>query len=341
MVARFRLPERVPELDRAQDPARGSRLHHRHRVAGGRGDRRGASVRLQDEGRHRKTLLAQPGRERIEIAARDRLHERRQHRRARPLVLAPLAADVGRQRNGHLRPEPAQLRSDGALVRVVGIGVEQTHRDCLDALFPEVVHDRGESFELRRLDHAPLGIGALGDLAPETPRHERTRLREREVEEIRPVPPGDLQDIAKTTRGDERGLRPLAGQERVDDDRGAVREEPDRLRIDRPGGLQNAALERRGRAVHLVRDEPGDPAALVELVPHEIGERAPHVRRDPHASDATGASCRCECLAARTAGSAGLQTGIVRERETSPDGLAQSQRHIPARASGAPRIPPT
>ena len=124
--------------------------------------------------------------------------------------------------------------------------------------------------------------------------YEGTGFPEREVEEVRPVPPGDLQDVAKAVGGDERGLRPLARQERVDNDRASVREEPDRLRIDCLGCLQNAALERRGRAVHLVRDEPGDPPAVVELVPHEIGERAP-----PRPSRSAFERClRCECLAA-------------------------------------------
>ena len=299
------LPERVPELDRAQDPARGSRLHHRHRVAGGGGDRRGASVRLQDEGRDRKTLLAQPGRERIEIAARDRLHERRQHRRARPLVLAPLAADVGRQRNGHLRPEPAQLRSDGALVRVVGIGVEQTHRDCLDAFFPEVVHDRGESFELRRLDHAPLGIGALGDLAPETPRHEGTRFPEREVEEIRPVSPGDLQDIAENPRV---VMSAVLAPWR---DRSALMTTVVPCAKNRTAFASTVSVASKtprsksgGVLSTLCVTSAGDPVAVVEPVPHEIGERAPHVRRDPHSIHATGPSCRCEPHTAEPRGGA-------------------------------------
>ena len=59
------------------------------------------------------------------------------------------------------------------------------------------------------------------------------------------------------------------------------------LGVDGPGGLQDAPLERRRRAVHLVRDEAGDPAATVKFVAHEIGERAPHVRRDPHSIQVT------------------------------------------------------
>jgi len=48
-----------------------------------------------------------------------------------------------------------------------------------------------------------------------------------EIEEIRTVPPGDLQHIPKTLRGNQGGFRSLSFRQGIDDDRGSMGKEVD------------------------------------------------------------------------------------------------------------------
>ena len=215
---------------------------------------------------------------------RDRLHVGGQDRGARAFVLAPLARDLVGGDHRHLWPEPADLALHGLLVGRVGVGVKEADCDRLHPLGRKVRKDLGQWRQVYRMHLLAAVAHAPAHLATPAPRHERLGLWIVEIEEIGAVAARDLQGVAKTLGGDEPDPDSAALGQRVDDQRGAVREERDRSGID-PGLFHHPEhpflVVRRGR-VHFRGSDDRPTAAGIRFEGHEIGEGSPDVRCDPN-----------------------------------------------------------
>ena len=80
-----------------------------------------------------------------------------------------------------------------ALVRRVGIGVQEDHGNRLDALGAHVGGGLRQVVPGERLDLAPAGIDPPADAVAELARHQRRRAHDIDIVEARPVLPPDQQ----------------------------------------------------------------------------------------------------------------------------------------------------
>ena len=296
-----RLPDQPAELGGAPEPARGARLDHRDRDLLRLVDGVHAGVRLQNVELPREAGLAHTVGEAREVPLGNRLHVGREHSGARALVLAPLAGDRVRGDDGDLRPQLADALEHRLLMARVGVGVEQADGDRLDALGLEVLDDRRNAAQVERRALAAVVREPARHLAPQVARHERRRLHVVEVEVVGAIAARDLERVAEALSGDQRRLHALALGDRVDDERGAVREEADVSARDAAlrDHVEDAALEV-GRRRSGLRGQDLLPAGLgVGRERHEVGERPTDVRR--HAEGAHGAFLPDSCAAPETA----------------------------------------
>ena len=227
--------------------------------------------------------IAQPGRQRAEVLGHDRRQEGVEHRRAGALELAELAQDVGGDADDDAGQLPLEHRLGLALVRRVGVGVQEDHGNRLDALG---AHVRGGRLQVRsgeRLDLAPAGIDPPADAVAQLARHQGGRAHDIDIVEARPVLPPDQQEIAKAARRDEGGLGAAALDHGVGRRRHAMADVVDRaalgaqLRKRPPQALDGALLAGLRRRRHLGDADPPRDG----IVGDAVGERAANVRRDP------------------------------------------------------------
>ena len=129
--------------------------------------------------------------------------------------------------------------------------MEEAHGDRLDPLAAKALDDGRDFGEFDRGENLALVADPLGDLAAQISRHERTRLGEGEIEQIGPIAACDLEDVTEALGRDQRGLRALTGQERVDDDGGPVSKKGEGLGRDPrlAEGIEDAFFEVRRRGV--------------------------------------------------------------------------------------------
>ena len=158
-----------------------------------------------------------------------------------------------------------------------GVAVEKQNGGGLD---PEPFQHAAELLHLvvveRNLDFA-VGQHALPDFEPQRPFHQGLVLLKEEVIGIGPVDPADLIDVAKSLGDEERCPRPLALQDRIDGNRGAVHEKPG-------GGVVTAGLAHAlGNAVREMirgREHLAEAQRAAAVIKHgHIGERATDIRR--------------------------------------------------------------
>ena len=262
--------ERALEAARARRVTRGAQAAGRpreqlaHRLARRAARRRGAAVREHDLDARRGAT-----RERLEVARDARLEIRVRDRGREALELAQLRTQLGRASDRHAeRGEPRAQRRLGA---PAGVRMEQADRDRLGR---EPLHAAREPARGRPAPRVPALAArarALRDADAPLARHERRDAPRRERVEIRPVLPADLDHVLEASRGHEHDARPLALEQRVRRDRGAVR---DARAASGPRALQTSQhreLRRARRRGQLERDQ------LPPALHHEVRERAARV----------------------------------------------------------------
>ena len=242
---------------------------------------RRAGARLHDVEAPAQAVLRERRAEVVEIAGDGGLHVAVEDRRARALVLAPLAGDLRGDRDVRAGQEVEEAIARGALVLGVGVGVQEADGDRLDALRAAGVGDGVELGELERDEDVAVAVDALAHLEAQPSRHERLGLAADEVVHVGPVSAADLEHVAEAARRDERRQGAGALGERVDDDRRAVDEVPDALEGDLAvgqAGEHALGQARRGRR------RLGDAeVARLGVEEDEVGERAADVRRGDEA----------------------------------------------------------
>jgi hypothetical protein len=174
-------------------------------------------------------------------------------------------------------------------VRVVEEREEQTDGDGVDLVARDEVDRRVDVAVLERRHHPSLRVDALAHLEAEVAWHQGRRRVLEEVVETGAGRAPELQHVATAARGDERGARALALQQRVGDDGGGVGQPADVGGGDTVAAHRDAEplhhsvreVARRGR--HL--DHRRRPARLVGE--DDVGERPADVHADAPAHRAS------------------------------------------------------
>jgi hypothetical protein len=145
-----------------------------------------ATAGVEDDELPLESVLLQASEQTMEISLGDRRDVRVRRDRRKPLVLTPLAAQLGRHGDRH-----AQRTLDRAghalLVRRRHVRVQKRHTDGLDIGRPEALDQLGELLLGRPVRHPPAGVRAFGDLEAHVPGDQR---RIAPVAELKAVGPG-------------------------------------------------------------------------------------------------------------------------------------------------------
>ena len=142
--------------------------------------------------------------------------------RGEALVFAHFRRDVGRQRHGDIRQPPRDRRADPALVLGIGEAVQKPDRHGLDLLRGERIDRARNAVVVKRHQHGALRIDALAHRQAQPARHQRRRQIDIEVVLLEAVLVADLDHVAKTFGGEQRGLGALPLDQRIGGERGAV-----------------------------------------------------------------------------------------------------------------------
>jgi hypothetical protein len=243
----------------------------------------GAAARLHDLERRLDPRVAQTPRERVDVAPDGRPEVGVDDRGARALVLAHLGEDVGRPGHEDVRADArAHELFDAALVRVIGVGVEERDRDRLDVVRAEL----GDSLRHRGLvELAPYlapRAEALAHLEAERTRDERLRLLVLEVVEDGDAQAPELEDVAESLRRHERDPGAAALEDRIRRDGARVHDAGDR--VERDAGVASQADDPVQDALRVVGRSGEDlrrGQAPVRAEQDDVRERASDV--DPEA----------------------------------------------------------
>ena len=159
------------EVAAGHHPGGGAGLDEVRRLAPCRLGRERATARLHHLELGADAGLAEAVDERAEVARDRRPDVGVDDGRAGALVLADLGQDLGRAR--HVDAVADGLTDDlldAPLVRVIGVGVEQRDRDCLDIVLADLLRDVANGVLVERGPGLAAWAGSLGDLVPEPPR---------------------------------------------------------------------------------------------------------------------------------------------------------------------------
>ncbi len=247
--------------------------------AGRRAARGGVDVEHAARGLHHQRRRQAGGLEPAAEPAKVRAQRGREvgvgHRGREALVLAELARDLARERDVQLGARGQERRADLALVRRVGVGVQQAHGHRLDARVLHRLDGGGQGLGVDRPGLA-LGRDPLRDHDPPLPRHQGRRPVLGQVVQRGPVLAADLDHVPEALGGDQRGGRAAPLEQGVRGHGGAVGDRLDRRavelgRLDRREHPDRLVAGRRGhlRGAHLAVDDR-----------HEIGERPADVDAD-------------------------------------------------------------
>ena len=157
------------------------------------------------------------------VAAHRRHHRRVERGRHRPLELAELGQHLGGERHEHARVLLGQDRLHALLVRGVGVGVQEHHRDRGHAHLGELAGEGARAGLVERAQDRAVHVEPLVHLE-----HALRRDRPRglgpavEVAVARDVVAADLEHVLEARGGHQRGGRRLALENRVGGGGGAV-----------------------------------------------------------------------------------------------------------------------
>ena len=228
--------------------------------------------------------VGEPPLEPFDVASEHRLGVGVHRRRGPALVLAHVPEDLGR--TGYVQVRELRLHEFARRVLVHGIGirVQEADGERLDAgRFDEVAHRRPGALEVQGRDHLSVVTHPLRDLPAQAPWCERVGPREPKVEQVVSLLEAHVEDVAEPLGHQHAGLRPAPFDDRVGDQRRAVRDRLDlghgHVFAPQEGGgafnHRNRGVGRRGEAL----EHRDLAAALVEQC--EVGERPAYVDAEP------------------------------------------------------------
>ena len=280
------VPEELAVPGCRQGAACRSGLYEPDRRLGARVDLHQAAVGLHEEqGRRNLEFRVQPIPQAAQVFLRDALHiDVGQYGRAAH-VLADLGHEFAGQRDREIRQRLAQDAGDAALVRVVGIGVDERNTDGLDLFAFEAPGKLPDVIVLQRRANRPVGEHAFVELEAQPPGRKGAWAPHAQVVDVVAMLPTDLDRVAKAPGRDEGGPGPLALDQGIDEERRAVHDAGDPGPI-RPEPGQHSVHACDHGVVGLARG--GQNLLEFERRPvrthdHQVGERAADVRSDAQA----------------------------------------------------------
>ena len=228
--------------------------------------------------------VREPPLEPFDVASEHRLGVGVHRRRGPALVLAHVPEDLGRARDVQVRELRAHELARRVLVDGIGVGVQEADGERLDAgRLDEVADRRPDALEVQGRDHPSVVTHPLRDLPAQAPRNKGIGPREPKIEQVVALLEAHVEDVAEP-RGDQHpGLRATPFDDRVGDQRRAVRDGFDLghghvfapQEGSRAFNHRNRGVGRRGEALQH-RDLA---AAFVEQC--EVGERPTDVDAEP------------------------------------------------------------
>ena len=291
---------------RAAERARGrSRQRRRDRLAHdliGAGD---AARRLH----HQERLFVQFGTElvanAIEITAHVRLDERVDQRRHGALVFAVFGQHVAGQRQRAVRIFRAHDFRRPSLMGWVGVGMQQTDADGIDARFAKEPRRGADALLVERPQLFAEEVEAAACLPHIAQRDDALRLHP----EIRIAVAlghrlaGDFQDMTKAVGDDQAKSGNLALQERIGRDRRAMRQHGELVDAGAPFAedRMDAANQRNGRIGRRRRNLGHPHRARFVVDANDVGKSAAGIDADPQRRTfATHNSCPARLVSAGT-----------------------------------------
>jgi len=223
-------PPRRPALHQADGKAR-------RRLDGGQP----AARQHQEEGCG-DPHLAQPRLQPAEVARHQRLHIGVGDGGAEALPLAHLGADLRGERDGHGRQFGAQDLGRALLMRGVHEAVQEADGQRLDALGLQEGDVRAQARLIERAQHLAGVVQALRHRQAPAARHQGLRQLDVEVVLVVAALIAQREHVAEALGGEQRGLRPLALDQRVGGEGRAVDDQRD------VGGRQCGAGQRHAHA---------------------------------------------------------------------------------------------
>ncbi len=287
-------------------------------MRGGELQRREAAAGLHDRGSG-QALVAGAGQQLAQVAAQQGRQRGVDLGGRGALVLAERADDLVRERDVDVRQALGQRVRDGTLVLGVRVAVQQRHGDGLGVEGGDGVGD-GAGGAVVQPAQRPVRAHALGRRDAQPVGHQRRRVRRAQAVEVGAGLAPERDEVREALRGDKRGARAAALQQRVGRHGHAVGEDLDIARRG-PGALErhshrlhDAARLVVGRARCLRGDQP--PAGGE----HGVGEGAADVdAKEVHARDGNrplrglpASHLRFRCAGGRSG---------VRPRHSRPPGL--------------------
>jgi hypothetical protein len=130
--------------------------------------------------------------------------------RRRPLVFADLRADLGGERDGHVRQRGAQDFADTDLMRRVDVAVQEADRDGFHLLRLQDGNERGDGVLVELQQYRSVRGDAFRHGVAPVARDERLRPFHVDVVLLEAVLVGDLDGVAKSVRRHQRRDRALA-----------------------------------------------------------------------------------------------------------------------------------
>ena len=212
----------LPQSGRRQRSRRRPRFQHAHREAGGRLGRADAAAGEHHEEAAAETQAVQPLLKFLQIGRHALLHVDVGGGGAGALELADLGHHVGAHRHPDVRRHLGDELLRAALVGGVAEAVEIAHRHRPHVLVPKLGHETAHEVLVQRCKNAAVGGDALGHIETEVARHQGLGELEIQIVELVAVLAADLQGVPEPFGGEQRGEGPLALDQGIGDQRGAV-----------------------------------------------------------------------------------------------------------------------
>jgi len=266
------------------DATGGAGFQQQHRLRRHQLGRGKAAIRLHEQQLAVEARTAQPAAEIGDVARADRAEHGVQHRGAGALILSDLGVHL--MRGGEeLAGQPlGQEAQRFLLMRRIDEGVQEGDGDGVDIRRRDPVGQPRQLVEVEPGDDVAAIVQPFRHLEAIAARHQRARIVEAEVVQVRPVVPGDaaqFQDVAEALGRDQGRLRAGAFDDHVRSHGRAMADEADGVR-GCAGNFQDLA-ETRDSTDHPVggrcRDLRGVETAI-RFKQDDIGKRAAHIDAD-------------------------------------------------------------
>ena len=176
-----------------------SRLDDAHRKAPGKGRGQGAAARAHHVEAPAKTEAAESALDALQVAVEHRPGVGVDAGGGEALVLSPSREDFRRRGDKELRKRRLDHPPKRFLVGRIGVGVQQTDRERLDAFLPhQLLHRDAGRFDVEGALHRAVEAHALGHFPAPRAGHDRVGKGDAQVEDVVALLLAHVRNVAKS-----------------------------------------------------------------------------------------------------------------------------------------------